>query len=82
MIDRLIKSFTVAAFSLFLLCFSLPAIAGDGEPHEGEQKKKFNASEVIFGHVLNGHEFHFFNVSIPLPVILYSPERGVTAFMS
>ena len=82
MIDRLIKSFTVAAFSLFLLGFSLQAIAGDGDPHETEGKKKFNASEVIFGHVLNGHEFHFFNVSIPLPVILYSPERGVTAFMS
>jgi F-type H+-transporting ATPase subunit a len=52
-----------------------------GEPKDGE-KKEFNAAEVIFGHVLNGHEFHFFNVSIPLPVILYSPERGVSAFMS
>ena len=82
MTDRLIKSFTVAAFSLFLLGFSLQAVAGDGEPQDGTHKKKFNASEVIFGHVLNGHEFHFFNLSIPLPVILYSPERGLTSFMS
>jgi F-type H+-transporting ATPase subunit a len=79
---RLIKSFTVAAFSIFLLCFSLVAQAGDGNDENNGKKKKFNASEVIFGHVLNGHEFHFFNVSIPLPVILYSPEKGLTSFMS
>ena len=53
----------------------------------GEKEKKFNASEVIFGHVLNSHEFHFMDigdkpVSIPLPIILYSPERGLTSFMS
>ncbi|HEX7904041.1 MAG TPA: F0F1 ATP synthase subunit A [Chitinophagaceae bacterium] len=60
----------------------MPALADDGggKKHEGEEK--FNASEVIFGHVLNGHEFHFFGVSIPLPVILYSPQRGVSSFMS
>src|SRR5688572_15708691 len=79
---RLIKSFTVAAFSIFLLCFSVEAQAGDGNDENNGKKKKFNASEVIFGHVLNGHEFHFFNVSIPLPVILYSPEKGVSSFMS
>jgi F-type H+-transporting ATPase subunit a len=54
---------------------------------EGEKKKKFNAAEVIFGHVLNAHEFHFMEindkpVSIPLPIILYAPGRGVTSFMS
>jgi F-type H+-transporting ATPase subunit a len=79
---RLLKSFTVAAFSVFLLIFSAPVLAGDGG-HEGDgEPKKFNASEVIFSHVLNGHEFHFFNVSIPLPVILYSPQRGISSFMS
>ncbi|HEX5654790.1 MAG TPA: F0F1 ATP synthase subunit A [Chitinophagaceae bacterium] len=82
MTHRLLKSFTVAAFSVFLLVFSVPVLAGDGG-HEGDgEPKKFNASEVIFSHVLNGHEFHFFNVSIPLPVILYSPQRGISSFMS
>ena len=52
----------------------------------------FNAQEVIFGHILDGHEFHFFDiikkdgtkkpVGIPLPIILYSPERGFEFFMS
>lgn len=66
--------------------------AGTGHPkqeegHVKEEKKGFNASEVIFGHVLNAHEFHFLDigdhpVTIPLPVILYSPQRGFTSFMS
>ncbi len=82
MSHRLIKSFTVAAFSIFLSIISLPSFAGDGGHGEGDKPAKFNASEVIFGHVLNGHEFHFFGVSVPLPVILYSPERGLSTFMS
>lgn len=81
MISRRFKSFTVAAFSIFTLFFSYPVQAEDGP------KKKFDASEVIFGHVLNAHEFHFMDidgkpVSIPLPVILYSPQKGFTSFMS
>ncbi|MBL7725960.1 MAG: F0F1 ATP synthase subunit A [Chitinophagaceae bacterium] len=93
------KSFTVAVFSVFFILFSLPIMAQDHEAdtaHKQTQHKEaahdkkkdgFNAAEVIFGHVLNGHEFHFMDingkpVSIPLPVILYSPERGLTSFMS
>ena len=99
MVVQRFKSFTVAAFSIFFALISVPLLA---QQHEGdtahqnekqnpagheEGKKKFNASEVIFGHVLNAHEFHFMEindkpVSIPLPVILYSPERGFTSFMS
>ncbi|MFT4062211.1 MAG: F0F1 ATP synthase subunit A [Edaphocola sp.] len=53
----------------------------------GEKKEGFDASEVIFGHISDAHDWHFFDlgekaVSIPLPVILYSPERGVSAFMA
>jgi F-type H+-transporting ATPase subunit a len=55
-----------------------------------EEKKGFDANEVIFGHVLDAHEFHFFSyrgsdgteheASIPLPVILYSPGKGFSVF--
>jgi F-type H+-transporting ATPase subunit a len=87
MLVRRFKSFTVAVFSIFLLTFSIQTFAGDGGDEKEGKKKKFNASEVIFGHVLNGHEFHFMDigdkpVTIPLPVLLYSPQRGFTAFMS
>src|SRR5215510_6561866 len=93
MTSRLMKSFTVAAFSLFLLIISLPSFAKEGGEGNGEPKKKsFNAQEVIFGHILDGHDFHFFDITdkeghkhpvgIPLPVILYSPQKGLNVFMS
>ena len=93
MTSRLMKSFTVAVFSIFSLLISVPSFAkeGDGE-NGGEKKKTFNAQEVIFGHILDGHDFHFFDIThadgtktpigIPLPVILYSPQRGLDVFMS
>jgi len=51
---------------------------------KGKKKKeeKLNMKEVIFGHIMDGHEFHFFGASLPLPVILYSPQRGFSSFMS
>ncbi|MCR6721742.1 MAG: F0F1 ATP synthase subunit A [Chitinophagaceae bacterium] len=99
-----LKSFTIAVFSLFITAMALPlaSVAQQGDehqpPHDGQvahdapKKEGFNATEVIFGHVLNGHEFHFMDitgddgvkhpVSIPLPIILYSPQKGFTSFMS
>ena len=95
-----VKCLSVAAFSVISLLVSTAGFAqhettedaGGGhrkqeEGHGKENKKGFNASEVIFGHVLNAHEFHFLDigdhpVTIPLPVILYSPQRGFTSFMS
>ena len=93
MTSGLMKSFTVAVFSLFFIMTSLSSFAGGGEGgNGGEKKRKFNAQEVIFGHVLDGHDFHFFDINhkdgtktpigIPLPVILYSPQRGLDVFMS
>lgn len=90
---RLMKSFTVAVFSIFLMTNSLPVLASGGEGGGGgEKKKSFDAQEVIFGHILDGHDFHFFDIThadgtkspvgIPLPVILYSPQKGLDVFMS
>jgi F-type H+-transporting ATPase subunit a len=89
---NLMKSFTVAVFSVFLTLFVIPAHAQEEEELGIEEKGKFDAQEVIFGHVLDGHEFHFFDltkkdgsknpIGIPLPVILYSPQRGLDIFMS
>ena len=55
-----------------------------------EKKEGFDANEVIFNHILDANEFHFFNykgsdgkehhVSIPLPVILYAPGKGLVCF--
>ena len=81
----------VAGFSVFLVSFFNPVLAQEDSAHK-EVKNSFNAKEIIFGHVLNNHDFHIIDivhndgskhpVSIPLPVILYSKQRGWTAFMS
>ena len=96
MMNSFTKSFTVAVFSVFSLLIFTPVSAqhGEGETPAGAEPKKegFNAKEVIFGHVLNSHDFHFLDIkqkdgsvhpiALPLPVILYSPQRGLTTCMS
>jgi F-type H+-transporting ATPase subunit a len=102
-VDR-VKCLLVAAFAVLSLTFSNTSVA---QGHEGETshetgvhkedtkkegEEKFDAKEVIFGHVMDAHEFHFFSYTgsdgkehhgtIPLPVILYSPQKGFSTFMS
>lgn len=102
-VDR-VKCLLVAAFTMLSLTFSITSIA---QEHEGETshevgvhkedtqkegEEKFDAKGVIFGHVMDAHEFHFFSYkgsdgqehhgTIPLPVILYSPQKGLSTFMS
>jgi F-type H+-transporting ATPase subunit a len=79
------KSLLVAVFSGFVLLVSQPVLAG-GEPH-GEKKEGFDAKEVIFGHIMDAHDFHLFDwnghpVGFPLPVIVYTKGKGLSVFMS
>ncbi len=90
MVSKSLKSLLVAVFSLFLVTFSNSLFAQGGTTKKDEST--FNASKVIFGHVLDNHEYHFTEykgddgkmhaISIPLPVIIYSPQKGFTTFMS
>ena len=99
-----IKSLSVAVFSVFCLSISLLSFGqekGHSNSHvdneqkpqvEKESSSKFDASEVIFGHVLDAHQYHFFSykgsdgtehhATLPLPVILYSPQKGFSVFSS
>ena len=48
---------------------------------EGEEKKE-DISQMILHHIADSHEWHFFgDVSVPLPVILYT-ENGLVTFLS
>lgn len=59
---------------------------------EGHETGKFDPGAAILHHIADSHEFHFFDyknsagekvaASIPLPVILYSPQKGFDMFMS
>jgi F-type H+-transporting ATPase subunit a len=104
MVVNRFKSLLVAVLTIHIFLFSNMVAAqheeaqGDAqkpvhEAAEGHEKKEgFDANEVIFDHILDANEFHFFNytgsdgkehhVSIPLPVILYAPEKGLSVFMS
>jgi F-type H+-transporting ATPase subunit a len=85
---RPFKSLLVAAFSLLFGVFSNPVMAGDG----GTEEAKFDPGKVMLDHIADAHEFHFFTLkkkngedfhaTIPLPVMLYSPQRGFNFFMS
>jgi F-type H+-transporting ATPase subunit a len=88
------------SYSLLILAFALlftakPAIAQHEEGHENaaheaasaghEEKKGFNASEVIFGHIGDSHYWHLFDlngepVSLSLPVIIYDNQAGLSVF--
>ena len=84
MLVRSVKSLLVAVFSLSVVLSPLFVKAeGGNEPKE----EKLDPAKLIIEHVSDGHEFHFVTignhpVSLALPVILYSPEKGFTAFMS
>lgn len=82
--------------SFLLIFFCTPAFSQHQPAHEAEitekgttveHEEKIDAAKVIMEHIMDNHEFHFAEVgghpvSIPLPVIVYSKERGVDAFMS
>lgn len=57
------------------------------ETHGHADEKELNIKEIIFGHIRDAHDWHIFDigetaVSIPLPVVLYSPTKGLDVFMS
>jgi F-type H+-transporting ATPase subunit a len=91
MVAKRLKPLLVAAFSLGILFFSnvscAQEIPGHQEVHDTEHKEKLNPAEIILDHVADGHEYHFAtighnHITIPLPVILYTPGKGLSVFMS
>jgi F-type H+-transporting ATPase subunit a len=70
-------------FSVFLLNFSGRAFGADSDSEEGKE----DPTGFIMHHIKDSHEWHFFNVghthiTLPLPVITYSSDRGLEFFTS
>ena len=61
---------------------------GDASSHDAHpESEEFNAGEMIMHHVTDAHDIHLMDigghpVSIPLPVIIYSVDDGLSVFMS
>jgi F-type H+-transporting ATPase subunit a len=90
-----IKSILAAVFSGFLLCLTAPVLAQEHPAEGGEaHAEKLDPAKIILDHIKDAHEFHFFTIenkqdphhsfhaSIPLPVILYAPSKGLSVFSS
>jgi len=92
MVAKSIKSILVAVFSLSLAFFSSDIKAQEPvhEPaveHHEAGEEKLDPAKIIMDHIKDAHEFHFFTVgdfhaTIPLPIILYSPSKGLSVFSS
>ena len=70
-------------FSVLLLNFSGLSFAAGKEAEEGKE----DPTGFIMHHIKDSHEWHFFNVghthiTLPLPVITYSSDRGLEFFSS
>lgn len=75
-----VKSFFLSLFFIVFLSFISPVLAAEEPGHEPEP---FNASEVILHHVMDDHQWHFADwLVVPLPVIVYSEEKGFEVFSS
>ena len=75
-----VKSSFLTLFFIVFLSFISPVLASEEQGHEPEP---FNASEVILHHVMDDHQWHVADwLVIPLPVIIYSEERGLDVFSS
>ena len=90
-----IKSLLVAVFSISLVFFYNNVNSQTPESKSlAPQQEKLDAGEIILNHVMDAHEFHLLtipnkenpkeakHISIPLPVILYSKDKGFSFFMS
>jgi len=93
MVLKSIKALLVAVFSLFVLLFSTAALAQENKPETvkssetATHEEKLDPSKIIMDHIKDDHEFHFFtagsfHATIPLPVIVYAPGKGVDVFSS
>ena len=74
-----LRPFLRPVFLFLLVIFSASAFANEG----GEESE----TEFILHHVQDSHQWHFAtvghtDVTLPLPVILYSPDRGLEVFSS
>jgi F-type H+-transporting ATPase subunit a len=93
----LVAAFSVFFLSISLAGLAQPHEPHDNEPDghtpaleepgAAHGEVELDPATVILEHVMDGHEFHFFtwgdfHATIPLPVILYSPQRGFDMFMS
>jgi F-type H+-transporting ATPase subunit a len=75
-------------FRIFVIILLLVFNAGHHVAGAGKDEPvKFDPASFIFDHIGDAYDWHLFDIdgkhySIPLPVILYSRQKGLTVFLS
>lgn len=78
-------------FGILLFAVSQPLVAQEdlvkGIGSEEQEQEEFKAKEMILEHLADSYEWHITtsgntHISIPLPVILYSGDKGFHVFMA
>lgn len=76
-----LKTAILALLAILLFSATQPAFASESDTTKAQGA--FNASEVILHHVKDDHQWHFTeHLVIPLPIIVFTSERGLDVFMS
>ncbi len=89
------KSLLVLVFSIGCFLFSGTILAQENKAEPAApSEEKLDPAKIIMDHIKDAHEFHFFTIenkenphesfhaSIPLPIILYAPNKGFSVFSS
>ncbi|MFN6091615.1 MAG: F0F1 ATP synthase subunit A [Bacteroidota bacterium] len=74
-----ISKLIIASIVYFLTISITPSFASE----EKHGEKNFNAGELIMEHIADEHGWHLWgHTTLPLPVILYNSDRGLSVFSS
>jgi F-type H+-transporting ATPase subunit a len=83
---RIYFTLMVSVAAICLLLGQTITLYGKESVHD-EGESSFNAGKFVIEHVSDAYEWHITSfgqthITIPLPVIVYSPEKGLNIFMS
>jgi F-type H+-transporting ATPase subunit a len=92
MAAKCFKSLQILVFTFLMLVFSTIVYGqekthSDTKGHHEKSEEKLDPAKIIMDHIKDAHDFHFFtagdfHATIPLPVILYSENKGWSVFSS
>ena len=76
--------FFIYSFFVLFFCLETKASSSDSDSHN---KKEFNVVDMIMHHITDSHEWHLYgekksDISISLPVFLWTSNDGLIFFMS
>jgi F-type H+-transporting ATPase subunit a len=83
-----IRNLLIAALCLLIILFNTTSALSQHETEEKDTTEKgFNPGPFIFEHIGDAYEWHIakfghYHLSVPLPVIVYSKEKGLNIFIS